>query len=182
MFADDDEDEEAACLIPSDTYDCLVCAACVDLSPFIAEKRGTEGWMVIVPDGEGWRVVGRIEEVNGSDGCNGVEEGETGTKRPRADETSSEAKRARVDEETARSISVAAGDVFIALGIRDRLAAELAADIAASLPFPLVDAEIYEPAEDTEEEETLEQVTERAVSSLPRFQAIEAVHGFHAMK
>jgi E3 ubiquitin-protein ligase UBR7 len=45
-----------------------------------------------------------------------------------------------------------------------------------------VDEEIYEPAEDTDEGETLEQVTERVVGSLPRVQAIEAVHGYQTMK
>lgn len=126
-------------------------------------------------------------------------ETEAGSKRPLEDDAAPDAKRARVDDAedepsapvAAPSASAlaaapaplkAAGDVFIANGIRAELAASLAADIAASLPFPLVDAEIYEPAEDTSDGETLEQVTERVVGALPRVQAIEAVHGYQAMK
>ena len=67
----------------------------------------------------------------------------------------------------------------------------------SDLPFPLEDAEIYEPPRDDDRgtsfpkcqasadksaEETLDEVTNRVVSSLPRVQAIEALHGFQTMK
>ncbi len=73
----------------------------------------------------------------------------------------------------------------------------------ASLPFPLEDAEIYEPPKDDDRgearcpwhqsplwldwlswhtEETLDEVTNRVVGSLPRVQAIEALHGYQTMK
>ena len=67
----------------------------------------------------------------------------------------------------------------------------------ASLPFSLEDAEIYEPPRDNDEgepshnivcvkpidaDETLDEITNRVVGSLPRVQAIEALHGYQAMK
>lgn len=45
-----------------------------------------------------------------------------------------------------------------------------------------MDEEIYEPRTDTEPEETLEEVTERVVGSMPRVQAIEALHGYQRLK
>lgn len=58
---DEDEDEEAAVLIPSDTYDGLICAGCVQRHPFVRDRAGKDGWMVIEPDesGSSWKVVGR---------------------------------------------------------------------------------------------------------------------------
>ena len=233
-FANEDEDEEAECLIPSETYDGLVCAKCVESHPFLLEKRGTEGWMTIVPEEKAWVVKGKLEKqpegdneskqeqqkaeqganketvdttkgaaepatattsAPATDSENRVPNGEeSGGKRPLAEDSAPEAKRARVEDaedegEPPKSQPSApaaplkaAGDIFISHGIRESLSKTLADDVASSLPFPLVDAEIYEPAEDTDDDETLEQVTERVVGALPRFQAIEAVHGYQAMK
>lgn len=72
----------------------------------------------------------------------------------------------------------------------------------SNLPFPLEDEEIYEPPQDVEQgefitiicstsdwltqgcgvEETIEEATSRVVSSLPRIQAIEALHGYQRLK
>lgn len=68
--------------------------------------------------------------------------------------------------------------------------------IAASLPFPLDDDEIYEPPKDdekgpstslrtaglTDEDETFDEVSNRVISGLPRAQTIEALHGYQNMK
>ena len=87
------------------------------------------------------------------------------------------------------------GDIFLADGIREALLKELSvrplehdtivrhpanaqAEEQAKLPFPLVDEGIYEPPTDAEPEETLEEVTERVVGSMPRVNAIEALHGY----
>ncbi|WOO85488.1 Protein mlo2 [Vanrija pseudolonga] len=192
---DDEEDEEADCLIPSDTYDALICADCVRPHSLLSERAGTSGWMAIVPgekEGE-WTVVGRAESAT------------NGSKRSLEETDLPDAKRTRVEgssEQDAVSAAVnaevgatakpvdstpatrrkGAGDIFLANGIRERLGRELDEKAIASLPFPLVDEEIYEPPADEEEPETLDAVTERMVSSLPRVQAIEALHGFHAMK
>ncbi|TXT07117.1 hypothetical protein VHUM_03287 [Vanrija humicola] len=202
---DDDEDEEANCLIPSDTYDALICADCVRSHSLLSERAGTTGWMVIVPgekEGE-WAVAGRADSAtNGSKRA--LEETHLpGAKKARVEESSAE-KPAPVVVTAETDVTVkpansvprtGAGDIFLANGIRDRLAREL--DVGnrrrhpltpsqekaiASLPFPLVDEEIYEPPADEDEPETLDSVTERVVSSLPRVQAIEALHGFQAMK
>lgn len=79
---------------------------------------------------------------------------------------------------------------------------ELQIDTISSLPFPLEDEEIYEPPQDEEQgefqnlccskgawliqdrgvEETIDEATSRVVSSLPRIQAIEALHGYQRLK
>lgn len=46
----------------------------------------------------------------------------------------------------------------------------------------MIDEEIYEPPEDQDQVETLDEITERVVGTLPRVQAIEALHGFQNMK
>lgn len=62
---DDDEDEEALCLIPSESYDALVCAECVTGCPLLMERAGMQGWMIVEPspEGTGFIVVGRSETV-----------------------------------------------------------------------------------------------------------------------
>ncbi|RSH78307.1 uncharacterized protein EHS24_002776 [Apiotrichum porosum] len=197
---DDDEDEESDCLIPSDSYDGLICAECAKLHPLLAERSGTDGWMIIEPhDKEGeWKVVGKKM---------------AGSKRANEEDCGSDPKRARVEDapaesdhptvvsappveadgvvptETAEAVAPVpaaarkgAGDIFLAHGIREELKAQLDAATAAALPFPLEDEEIYEPPKDEDKVETLEEVTERVVSTLPRVQAIEALHGYQAMK
>ncbi|WWD01501.1 hypothetical protein V866_008445 [Kwoniella sp. B9012] len=74
------------------------------------------------------------------------------------------------------------GDIFLANGVRDQLKDQLDEETIASLPFPLIDEEIYEPPKDDEQEETIEQVTSRVMTSLPRVQAIEALHGYQRLK
>ena len=76
------------------------------------------------------------------------------------------------------------------------LKADIQAETIASLPFPLVDEEIYEPPSEeprgelhqkeyanlTCSEESLDDVTGRLLNELPRVQAIEALHGYRIMK
>lgn len=132
---EDDEDEESLCLIPSDTYDGLVCADCVRSSPFIVERAGTESWMVIEPGPEGqFDVIGKVTEAVSA-----------GAKRERPVEEQ-ESKKVRLEDGTAGVVGAeketgeqgedisrktepaerkGLGDVFLAHGIRDRLAKEL---------------------------------------------------------
>jgi len=59
---EEEDEEEAPVLIPSNTYDCLVCGDCVKSSPVLEGRIGTDGWMIIEPCDDGkteWRVVGR---------------------------------------------------------------------------------------------------------------------------
>ncbi len=151
---DDGEDEDEAVLIPSDTYDGLICATCVREHPLLRERTGEDGWMMIEPSegGLGWRVVGRRELVGGE--IQEVmkagkqeeedivkeevkEEKADGTGLPNGlkrsaeeEETEESAKKPRlnglkVKEETAGEALKGAGDVFLAYGIRDQLKASL---------------------------------------------------------
>ena len=64
----DDEDEEKDVLIPSETYDGLICAACVNQHPLLVEHAGSEGWMIIEPDiNGGFEVVGRPMPLSSKD-------------------------------------------------------------------------------------------------------------------
>ncbi|CAK9786946.1 hypothetical protein CC85DRAFT_286164 [Cutaneotrichosporon oleaginosum] len=218
-----EEEEESDSLLPSESYDGLLCAACAD-HPFVAERKGRDGWMVVVPRGDEWVVEGRKEGEEGSGRARMVEKAEEpawggeagpalGKKRASEDEGPA-AKRVKVEapgqvlteavtaeptvEPTAEPTAIptstvpppaqataeprrAAGDVFLADGVRDHLKATLSDAEAAALPFPLVDEEIYEPPADSPPE-TLEAVTERVVSALPRVQAIEALYGYESMR
>ena len=143
---DEDEDEENA-LIPSDTYDGLICANCVKSNHFLREKAGQTGFMIIEPTTDGWEVLGRStpkEEqepvetaaaTNGSDDPKdemgkGQENGNDPKREP--DELAEERplKKARLDLEmypstTADVILKGKGDIFLADGIREELKASL---------------------------------------------------------
>ena len=146
---DDEDDEEKKVLIPSDTYDGLICAACVRGSAFIENRAGTEGWMVIEPRGDGTHeVIGRQDNEDRSPRQAAVEERSDhtkdgddeialGQKRP-AEEITDEnnAKKVKLEGDSRASSSVKAeensqwrwkgkGDVFLAHGIRDGLKATL---------------------------------------------------------
>jgi E3 ubiquitin-protein ligase UBR7 len=78
-------------LIPSDSYDGLICSACVKGNHYLKEKGEEEGWMIIEPDGAGFKVVGRPQiEVKG-------EEKDMGAKREREEETDEDNKRLKLD-------------------------------------------------------------------------------------
>lgn len=152
---DDEEDEEADCLIPSETYDSLVCGACVRKHPLLTRKAGTPGWMIIEPDpvtGE-MKVTGRSgdeprpaakEEVK-EDGAPAADI--KSQKREAEDgDIDRPGKKVKVEEESqpmdlqAGDVEPASesaklkghGDVFLAEGVRERLKAEL--DVSASKP------------------------------------------------
>lgn len=158
---DDDEDEESDCLIPSDSYDGLICAECAKLHPLLAERSGTDGWMIIEPhDKEGeWKVVGKKM---------------AGSKRANEEDCGSDPKRARVEDapaesdhptvvsappveadgvvptETAEAVAPVpaaarkgAGDIFLAHGIREELKAQL--DVSHSLSSQLTNARLQPP-------------------------------------
>lgn len=133
---EDDDDDEAKVLIPSDSYDGLLCAACVNTSEYVTSKAGRDGWMTIEPDGEGYKVVGRlVAPISG--------ETETGAKRERPDEPLSPNKKAKIERENGdmtinaqtgakadaetetTNAGKGKGDVFLAHGIRERLQDEL---------------------------------------------------------
>ncbi|KAK8869888.1 hypothetical protein IAR55_000456 [Kwoniella newhampshirensis] len=188
----EDEDEEAAVLIPSETYDGLICSDCVRANTYLTSKAGTEGWMIIEPtDDGGWQVVGRKDESGGMTKAevNTLENG----KRALADtdEQGEGVPKKKVKLQVGPTSSEPShgewqlkgkGDIFLANGVRDGLQSILDAETIASLPFPLDDEEIYEPPKDDEEDETIDQVTNRVIGSLPRVQAIEALHGYQRLK
>ncbi|KAL7422274.1 hypothetical protein Q5752_002920 [Cryptotrichosporon argae] len=193
-FDDDDDDDEADVLIRSDEYDGLICAACVGKSEYVKRKAGGKGWMMIVRDSNGWKVIGR--EGDGQVTTKAEATREEVIKRP-ADDDAGERKRFKLEGDGGTALEEAGegrgetvqeeepggkGDVFLAHDVRAALAAELDPETAAALPFPLVDDEIYEPPRDADDDETLEDATARVIGSLPRVQAIEALHGYQAMK
>lgn len=137
------------CLIPSESYDSLVCGACVRKHPLLARKAGMPGWMIIEPDaasGE-MKVIGRLSDGADPDARDKAkkedpspeesrpqkrEAEEDGAERPgkrakpeepggSSDTRSSEASSATEQHSTPRGH----GDVFLADGIRERLKTEL---------------------------------------------------------
>ncbi|KAK4687225.1 E3 ubiquitin-protein ligase UBR7, partial [Tremellales sp. Uapishka_1] len=179
---EEEEAEEAAVLIPSDSYDGLICSSCVASNTFLKSKAGSVGYMLIEPaPSSSFRVVGKAGQAEA-----GVER-ENGMKRSLDEGEEGVAKRAKLDPDTKVVVSDGGGrqgngDIFLAHGIRDQLKAQLDSTTIASLPFPLVDEEIYEPPTDDVPEETMDQVTSRLMGALPRVQAIEALHGYEKMK
>jgi E3 ubiquitin-protein ligase UBR7 len=136
----DDEDDETRVLIPSDSYDGLICASCVNSSDYVKSKAGKEGWMTIEPDVEGFKVVGRIS-IDTTE--------EKGLKRERTDtvegpikkikteegqgvveeESNRDARKASVEEESdsppTKVKTGGRGDIFLCHGVRDILRSEL---------------------------------------------------------
>ncbi|OWZ65599.1 hypothetical protein AYX15_02945 [Cryptococcus neoformans] len=171
-------------LIPSDTYDSLICGECVLSNSFLTSQAGKEGFMIIEPRESSWVVVGRDirqeDEVTvGLGEKRGLEESHETSKRVKLDDGSEARERdAFTDSERRKG----KGDIFLAHGVRNRLKFQLDTDTISSLPFPLEDEEIYEPPQDVEQEETIEEATSRVVSSLPRIQAIEALYGYQRLK
>ncbi|UOH81538.1 hypothetical protein LQV05_004209 [Cryptococcus neoformans] len=167
-------------LIPSDTYDSLICGECVLSNSFLTSQAGKEGFMIIEPRESSWVVVGRNvrqeDEVTvGLGEKRGLEESHETSKRVKLDDGSEARERdAFTDSERRKG----EGDIFLAHGVRNRLKFQLDTDTISSLPFPLKDEEIYEPPQDVEQEEA----TSRVVSSLPRIQAIEALYGYQRLK
>lgn len=136
-------------MIRSDTYDCLVCAACVRSHPLLSARAGTEGWMMIEPDEQGvWGVVGRPgapapaesglkraaeDEPNGDDEKKRVkldgDAADDGTHTQDQPQTPVDGDALAKKEETAAPDAVwrwkGKGDVFLADGVRDQLKSEL---------------------------------------------------------
>jgi hypothetical protein len=78
-------------LIPSDSYDGLICSACVKGIDYLKDKGGEEGWMIIEPDGDGFKVVGR-PEIEVEDEAKAI-----GAKREREEGLDEENKRVKLD-------------------------------------------------------------------------------------
>lgn len=161
---DDDDDEEV--LIKSDTYDGLICAACVSSHGYLRSQAGQSGWMVIEPKDGGWEVLGRADgqapslrsssaaDVNGTDisaGTNippvSVKAG-ANAKRSIEEVSPSEAepsaspvdKKAKKEDHPTESLTPRVlrgkGDVFLADGVRERLKATLPVSPAKNSTHP----------------------------------------------
>jgi E3 ubiquitin-protein ligase UBR7 len=137
-------------LIPSDSYDGLICSACGKANDYLKDKGGEEGWMIIEPDGDGYKVVGRpkIEVEDKAE--------DTGAKRERDEETNEDNKRVKLDggaekdqpdplsdsstiipqadipqeegpveTKTSSTSAKGKGDIFLAEGVREKLASTL---------------------------------------------------------
>ncbi|XAO24080.1 hypothetical protein I312_102870 [Cryptococcus bacillisporus CA1280] len=181
---EEEEEEDEQVLIPSDSYDSLICGECVLSNPFLTSQAGKEGFMIIEPRGSSWAVIGRSirqddEAEVGLGEKRGPEENKETSKRIKLDDRS-DAREGDVSTDNEKRKGK--GDVFLAHGVRNRLKFQLDMDTISSLPFPLEDEEIYEPPQDEEQEETIDEATSRVVSSLPRIQAIEALHGYQRLK
>ncbi|KAG9128397.1 hypothetical protein FRC07_013737, partial [Ceratobasidium sp. 392] len=90
-------------LIKGDTYDVLICGQCVLRNPTVRRYAGSVGYRMVVPDGEGWRILGQERgedmevEVVKKEEDEGMkeEEGGAGTKRRATDDADQPVKRAR---------------------------------------------------------------------------------------
>lgn len=101
---ENDEDEEESPILPSSTYEHLVCRSCVLGSEYLRAAAGHEGWMMVVRSDEGgaksrvataqgheagaadwkdgWSVLGRGEVEGGASGVDKRLEGEGAAKNP----------------------------------------------------------------------------------------------------
>lgn len=139
---EDDDDDDEKVLIPSDSYDGLICAACVRMNPFIEAQAGQEGYMMIEPKDDGsLDIVGKKtnEEKPYMKDTSEKKEGTSNNpieKKRSAEETQSEpaAKKIKVVEavevrpscsETNGCKWKGKGDVFLAHGVREQLKSTL---------------------------------------------------------
>ena len=127
MEEEEDEDEERTVLIPSDTYDGLICGQCVRSHELLRDRAGKQGWMRIEPDEgvDGWRVIGRRDVINGLK-REPPDDGNESGKRPRLEPGMDEGKeqdkpKSDSKEEPPRITRKGQGDVFLAHGIREQL-------------------------------------------------------------
>lgn len=95
----DEDDDETRVLIPSDSYDGLICAACVDSSDLCRSRAGTRGWMIIEQSSEGPVVIGRDTEGVADVTTTGPQV-ESNLKREREVEDLSSVKRTKTDAES----------------------------------------------------------------------------------
>ncbi|GMK58788.1 hypothetical protein CspeluHIS016_0602300 [Cutaneotrichosporon spelunceum] len=145
----DEDEEESDSLLPSDSYDGLLCAACA-AHPFVNARRGKEGWMVIVPQGEGWVVEGQkpgdVNEEGKTEGLKaggeiepdvvvkpGVEITPTGQKRASEDDQPA-VKRARVDDTSQALAAIVTAEPASASSTTAAASTEPVAGTAQSAP------------------------------------------------
>lgn len=131
LATEEDEEEEGEgdeqVLIPSDTYDSLICGECVLSNSFLTSQAGKEGFMIIEPRESSWVVVGRNirqeDEVTvGLGEKRGLEESQETSKRVKLDDGSEARERdAFTDSERRKG----KGDIFLAHGVRNRLKFQL---------------------------------------------------------
>ena len=151
-YEDDEEDDDNA-LIPSDTYDGLICAHCVTSNSFLLAKAGQPGFMVIEPTSDGWRVLGRAatkaeekavdgtEVVNGSDNLeeimvDGRENSDHAKREADGEDEVRPLKKARLESEcistaTERMTLKGKGDIFLSDGVREQLKMSLSVGLAS---------------------------------------------------
>lgn len=136
---EEEEEEEDGSIIPSESYDGLICGECVKGHHVLRDKAGIEGWMMIVPNDSGeFEVIGRAKGAGPSPGeedqpkredleAQGQAMGEMSKKRSL--DTSieeSDTKRRRLEgEQSGSEPGRGAGDVFLANGQREKLKLEL---------------------------------------------------------
>ncbi|WVQ98647.1 hypothetical protein IAU59_005778 [Kwoniella sp. CBS 9459] len=123
----EEEDEESSVLIRSESYDGLICSACVKGNEYLRSRAGDTGWIIIEPassltegDGEKWEVVGKMGDTEkdkvgldpGADGRETEDVNPSG-KRPldgaNAEEDEQSGKKIRLDEQPTRVATTVPG-------------------------------------------------------------------------
>jgi E3 ubiquitin-protein ligase UBR7 len=159
---EEDENEEKEVLIPSDTYDGLICAACVRRNAFLASKAGTEGWMMVEPTEDGsLEVIGRPaeQEVKAPETITSTEEAYSAEsidgirKRSEEEADGPEAKKVKVKGSDHTSVAESQsswrwkgkGDVFLAHGVREGLKSTLSARLVTTSRGSVADVSLKLP-------------------------------------
>ncbi|KAF8625682.1 hypothetical protein AX15_005257 [Amanita polypyramis BW_CC] len=196
-------------LLTASDYGSFVCGACASKSKLLRRWAGTPGVIMVIRDSseQPWRPLEAEQmEFTNRDGTEISESSRTGMKRPLPDGTDGpHPKRPRVplisagaclaplvnpvaqrifaDLSTAKSPCLGTGDLFLTEGFRDRWCrCKSCSLLLNAYPYLLEEEDAYEPPEDPDSGLSLEELGLRALSRIPRDQAIDGIHAFNNMR